>query len=105
MVIVGRGGQAILKDKPDAFHVRIEAPLDIRCRRLQRRENLTLAAAQDRLLEHDRASAQYLKRFHGIDWSDPLHYHLTINSHTLNVDAAARLIVKAVDHLTPDSPA
>jgi cytidylate kinase len=104
MVIVGRGGQAILNDKPDVLHVRIEAPLDIRRRRLQEREKLTLAAAQDRVVEHDRASAQYLKRFYNIDWSDPLHYHLTINTNTLSVEAAARLIVKGVDHLTPDSP-
>ena len=103
IVILGRGGQAILKDKPDVLHVRIEAPLDIRSRRLQAREQITLAAAQDRALEHDRASAEYLKRFHDIDWSDPLNYHLMINTGTLGVEAATRLVIKAVDHMIPDS--
>ena len=27
MVIIGRGGQVILKDRPNVLHVRIEAPL------------------------------------------------------------------------------
>ena len=32
IVIVGRGGQAVLRDKPGVLHVRIEAPLDTRIR-------------------------------------------------------------------------
>ncbi len=103
MVILGRGGQVMLNDKPDVLHVRIEAPLDIRSRRLQERENVGLATAQARALEHDRASAEYLKRFYDIDWSDPLHYHLTINTGGLRVEAAARLIINAVDHMITDS--
>jgi cytidylate kinase len=102
MVIVGRGGQVILSDKPDVLHVRIEAPLDIRSHRLQARENVGLAVAQARVLEHDRASAEYLNHFYDIDWSDPLHYHLTINTGSLSVEAAARLVINAVDHMISD---
>ena len=100
MVIVGRGGQVVLADQPNVLHVRIEAPLAVRVEQLQARENISPADARDRALEHDQTSAEYLKHFYQVDWSDPLLYHLIINTGTLGLEAAARLIVKAVDHLS-----
>lgn len=35
VVIVGRGGMAALQDKPDVLHVRIQAPLELRVKRLK----------------------------------------------------------------------
>ena len=40
-VIVGRGGQAILKDKVNVLHVRIIAPVTIRAERIMKSEGLT----------------------------------------------------------------
>jgi hypothetical protein len=34
IVIVGRGGQAVLRGSPGVLHVRIEAPLDARIQRV-----------------------------------------------------------------------
>ena len=99
VVIVGRGGQAILKDKPDVLHLRVEAPLDDRVQRLCDRANYSLGGAQDAAIKHDRTSADYLKRFYKIDWSDPLLYDLVLNTGRLSVEAAAQLIVRAVTFL------
>ena len=99
VVIVGRGGQAILKDKPGVLHVRIEAPLEARVERLHERENYSLGGAQDAAIKRDRAAADYLKRFYDIDWSDPLLYDLVINTGKLNTDAAVQLILEAVKRL------
>ncbi len=103
LVIVGRGGQVVLKDQPDVLHVRIEAPVAVRVKRLQTRQQISAALAQARISEHDRASAGYLRHFYKVDWSDPLLYHLVINTGNLELEAAARLIVKALDHL-PTNP-
>lgn len=46
IVIVGRGGQAILKDKPDVLHVRIEAPLEARILRVHDQQKVNLSYAQ-----------------------------------------------------------
>jgi cytidylate kinase len=100
VVIVGRGGQAILKDKPEVLHVRIQASLDTRVQRLHQRANYSLGGAQDAALKHDRASAEYLKRFYDIDWTDPMLYDLVINAGKLDIEAAAQLIVSAVNKLT-----
>jgi len=99
VVIVGRGGQAILGEKPGAFHVRIQAPLPARVERLHERENYSLGGAQDAAIKRDRAAADYLKRFHDIDWSDPLLYDLVVNTGKLDSEAAIYLVTEAVKHL------
>lgn len=101
VVIVGRGGQAVLKEVPGVLKVRIEAPLDARVQRLQEQENLSLKAAQSTVLERDEAIAEYLGRFYNIDGDDPMLYDLVINTHHLNLEAAAHLIVNAVSYLPP----
>ena len=101
IVIIGRGGQGILKDKPGVLHVRIEAPLDIRVKRIQDQENVGPTAAQEKATQRDKAAADYLMRFYDIDWADPMLYDLAINTGKLGVDAAAHLIVNAVGYLPP----
>jgi cytidylate kinase len=101
VVIVGRGGQAILKDKPGVLHVRIQAPLEARVLCLHQRENYSLGWAQDIAINRDRAAADYLERFHNIDWADSALYHLVINTRQLDTEAAAQLIINAVSHLPP----
>lgn len=96
VVIVGRGGQAILGDKPGVLHVRIQAPLDARVQRIAERSQLGLKEARQRVLERDKASAEYLQRFYGVDWSDPTLYHLVLNTGKWEVEAAAQCIVNAL---------
>jgi cytidylate kinase len=102
VVIVGRGGQVILKDSPEVLHVRVEAPIEDRILRV--RSDPRLAAqhfanqvearrfAQNLIETRDNASADYLKRFYGVDWSDPLLYHLLINTGKLTIAQAVALI-------------
>lgn len=99
MVIVGRGGQVILKDRPDVLHVRIVAPLNDRVQRLHDRANMSYGGAKDAALNHDITSADYLKRFYDIDWANPLHYGLVLNTGHLGIDLACTLIVRSVSAL------
>ena len=101
VVIVGRGGQAVLHAEPGVLHVRIEAPLETRIQRVQLREGLTPESAREFVAERDRAAADYLKRFYGVDWSDALLYHLVINTGRWGIEAASRLITSAVSQLQP----
>jgi cytidylate kinase len=104
VVVVGRGGQAILRGEPGVLHVRIVAGREDRIPRIMETEGLHRLPATDRMNERDRATAEYVRRFHGIDWADPLQYHLTINGSLMDVETAARLIVSAV-RLLEASPA
>lgn len=95
-VIVGRGGQAILRDKPDVLHVRLEAPLDLRIQRIAERNQLNAKDTRQYVLGRDKASAEYLERFYGVRWADPLLYHLVINTGKWSPEAAAQCIVAAL---------
>jgi cytidylate kinase len=101
VVILGRGAQAILKDMPDVLHVRIEAPLSARLQRIQDQEVISLEAAQVIATQRDKAAADYLDRFYGIDWSDPMLYDLVINTRKWGVESAAHLIANAISYLPP----
>jgi cytidylate kinase len=96
VVVVGRGGQAVLRDATDVLHVRIVARLEDRVHEVTQTEGLTREAALTMIGERDRATAEYLRRFHGIDWTDPSLYHLMINTSLLGREAATDLLVSVV---------
>lgn len=104
VVIVGRGGQAILQNRPGVLHVRIEAPMEVRLRQIQKREGLSAEEAQRLIVQRDQSSAKYLSQFFGIRWDDPLLYHLVINTGKWGPETAAQLIVTAASHLQAGSP-
>ncbi|MBM4457818.1 MAG: cytidylate kinase-like family protein [Chloroflexi bacterium] len=97
VVIVGRAGQVVLANEPGVLHVRVEAPLEARIQRVVERGILDPKQARQFVLERDKASAEYLQRFYGVDWSDPLLYHLVINTGKWSIASAARCIASAVE--------
>lgn len=109
IVIVGRGGQAVLQDKSNVLHVRIIAPMGSRIARIQRQDNLSIDQAQQVITRQDRATAEYLGRFFGVRWDDPTLYHLIINTGKTGTEAAVQLILDAVMQLrimpAPNHPA
>ncbi len=99
VVIVGRGGQAILREKHGVLHVRIDAPLGARVLAVQRQQALALEAANTLTVNRDQAAAAYLRNFYAIDWDDPALYHLIINTGKWAVESVAHLLISALGHL------
>jgi hypothetical protein len=95
VLVLGQGGQAVLRDYPAGCHVLIVAPFDLRVQRIAEREKLSLTAARRRVRANDAARSDYLARYHGINWLEPFHYHLVINTGQTPVDAAVSLIIHA----------
>jgi cytidylate kinase len=96
IVIVGRGGQAILADKPGVLHVRVVAPPEVRIQRLREQGAKGIADIKHHIAQQDRAIAEYLDRFFAITGDDPSNYHLLINTGRMGVEQAAQVIVAAV---------
>jgi cytidylate kinase len=96
VVIVGRGAQVVLADRPDALHVRVIAPVIIRCQRIAEREGVGAEEAMALILRADRDRARYLRQYYRVDWEDSNLYHLTVNTERTGIDLAARLIAGAV---------
>lgn len=95
VVIVGRGAQVVLADRPDTLHVRVVAPLSFRCHRIAEREGVGLKEAMALVQQTDRDRARYLRQYYRVDWGDSTLYHMTINAERTGVDLAARLIAGA----------
>ena len=92
VLIIGRGGQAILEDKPDVCHVRLVAPLEDRAVRLKELEQITLPQARRLTSERDHATAEYLRLFYHVDVDDPTLYHVVLNTARLGTDRCVELI-------------
>lgn len=104
MVILGRGGQVILKDLPDVLHVRVVASPEVRIQRVQEQEQLSAEAARNLVTERDAAAADYLRRFYKVDWADALLYHLVINTDKWDIPTAVGIVVEAIRHLPERMP-
>lgn len=92
-VILGRGGQAILADRPDACHLSLVGELEDRVRRIMDSQQLGGEEARHRCHEVDAQREAYVRRFHGADIRDPLRYDAVLNTSRLGVDGAAEVAV------------
>jgi len=99
VVIVGRGGQTILRGLPNVLHVRLVAPAGLRAERLAQRHQISLEGARAQVEARDRYRRNYLKRFYHIDWDNPELYDLILNTARFTPEEAARHIVQATLNL------
>ena len=98
-VIVGRGGQCLLRGRPDVFHVFVYAPREERLRRLRAR--LGSGADVEFVLEEtDRERTAYIRRHFGEHRLDPHLYHLMVNA-GLGEESAVSAILAAFETGTP----
>jgi cytidylate kinase len=95
-VIVGRGGQVILRDRRDALHVRIVAPLEKRIEYVMKREALDQSTARSRIQLKDHDRQRYLQTVYHLHPSDAHLYDLVINTGVLDLDGAVDLICLAL---------
>ncbi len=92
VLILGRGGQVILRDWPSAVRVLIVAPLEQRIDMYARREGLRIDEASRRVQESDKGRAAFHRKFYKVDADNPGLYHLTLNMGSISVERAANLI-------------
>jgi cytidylate kinase len=94
-VIVGRGAQCILQEKPDAFHVFVYAPYDERVSRLRERLGPGVNI-EERIRDVDGERARYLRQTFHEDWANPHLYDLMISSHE-DEETTADVILAAME--------
>jgi cytidylate kinase len=98
-IIVGRGGQMVLRDWPTALHVHLYAPPEVRVQRLMQRFNLSQPEAERRITESDEEKRQYFRHMHkNANWKDLKYYHLTINTAHVSPEVAVQIIILVTKH-------
>ena len=99
VVILGRAGQVILHKRPDTFHVRIIAPVDLRVQRVADQQQIPLNAARAQVEASDDARRDFMDRYYEADWDDVELYDLVLNTARLTPDQAADLVCLAIAQL------
>jgi cytidylate kinase len=95
-IIIGRGGQMILRDHPAALHVHLYAPVELRARRLAARMDITPEEAARRIAASDEEKRLFIRFMHdNANWKDPKYYHLMINTGAVAPEVAAQIIMLA----------
>jgi len=96
VVIVGRGGQMVLRYWPTALHVQVYAPVDVRMQRLMQRHNIAEAEARRRITASDEEKRQAIRHmYQNAEWKDLRYYHVTINTGFIAPEVASQIIVLA----------
>lgn len=96
-VIVGRGAQAILKDRRDVLHTRFVAPLEKRIAYVARREGLDIPEAQRRIQDKDRSRQQFVQSLYSARPDDARLYDIVVNTGILSLDACVELVCLALE--------
>jgi cytidylate kinase len=94
-VLVGRGAQAMLADRPDALHVFCYAPKDFLVKYAIAHRGVDPANAEHEVDRVNKQREQWVKRHWGRDWKSFSNYHLCVDTGRMGIDAAAALVVSA----------
>lgn len=96
VVIVGRAGEAITKNIKQAFHVKMQAPLDWRAEIIAKEKHLSLNDARKKCIEQDKHRAMFRDYFErgrpDIDFFD-----MSINAKSMGEEEIVNLLVSVVE--------
>jgi cytidylate kinase len=97
VVIIGRGGQHILRDKEDTCHVLLVGDINHRVRFIMESYNLSEPEALSAVKRADEARVRFLSLFsQGETPDDPLHYDLVLNMNRISLEAAEELVFSRI---------
>jgi cytidylate kinase len=98
-VIMGRGGQVLLRGICHVLRVRVMAPLDMRVKRVMKRmagqmgETLDVRSTTEMIRRNDHEKFGRMRYLYDVDWGDPALYDVVINTEKLSNEAGVDLIV------------
>ena len=91
-IILGRGSQFILKDRPDTYHLLLVADLENRIGYVQKRFELTKKQAVLAVAMEDKRRVNLYRKFGKVDYNQTDHYHLVLNMRNLNMSDACDML-------------
>jgi len=104
VIIVGRGGNLLLRGHPDTLHVRLIADLPFRIRRVMEVRWVAEQPARDIIAKSDRNKALYFRHIFQVDWADPRLYDLVIRTDAVGIERTVDLLAGFFEHPAPPLP-
>ena len=103
VVIVGLGAGQLLKGLAHVLRLQIIAPPEVRLERVMERGfddvpgPLSRDKARDLIRSSDRDSAGYMRYLFNIDWMEPQHWDIVLNTGRFSVQEAVDIVVGVVE--------
>jgi cytidylate kinase-like protein len=94
-VVLGRGGALVLRDRPDALHVRLDGPPEERLRAAVQRYGRPEDELRRELQGNDTTRESYVRHFYRCDPAAARHYHLVVDGTALPLETVVDLVVAA----------
>ena len=92
VVIVGRGGQCILKENPRTLHVRFVAEFEDRVAWTSKRRALSEEGAREFVRKVDARSQDYLRFYFDCDPDQPALYDVVLNTSRISIDRCVEIV-------------
>src|SRR5919204_493633 len=100
--VLARAGQ-VLKGLKNVLRLQIIAPMDVRLERVMERGfddvagPLSRDQARDLIRHNDREAGGYMRYLFNIDWMEPQHWDLVINTGRFAVDEVVEMVAAMVE--------
>jgi cytidylate kinase len=92
LVIVGCGGQKILKDVPHVVHVRVVASREERLANVMAREKCSRVSAGDLMDREEKAARRFMEKHWDLDREDPALYDVVLNMTSLGEESCIDMV-------------
>jgi cytidylate kinase len=102
VVIVGLGAGQLLRGLSNVLRLQLIAPMEVRLERVMERGfddvagPLSRDRARDLIRSRDRDSSGYMRYLFNIDWLEPQHWDLVINTGRFSVDESIEIITSLI---------
>lgn len=96
VVIIGRGGQYILADRPDTIHLLMIANIENRIKFMMEHYDIDRNKAQLVIDKQNKRRINLYRNFHRTDYEQPEHYHMVLNMNFIRLDNAVQLVCQLV---------
>lgn len=100
VVIMGRGGQVLLRGIAHVLRLRVMAPFEMRVKRIMKEmagkmgETVDARTTAKMVRQNDHQKFGRMRYLYDVDWVDPALYDLVINTEKLSTEAGVDLIVE-----------
>ena len=96
VILVGRGSSFLTRDLPLGIHVRLEASMESRVKRMMSALHMTEKKAHEAVEEKDKAKAELVKTFFHKDIRDVLLYDIVWNTDRVPISEIAKLLIEMI---------
>ena len=96
VVILGRGGQYILDDHPDAYHILLINDIDNRAKFMMEHYDLSQSKAAQVISREDKRRVNLYRKLGKTDYDDSSLYHLVLNMGRISLEQALKLVCNLV---------